>query len=62
MKGEVVVTGPAYAELGGDLPVRADEMSVEMEENPAQRTRNASSEDNDIVEENGDNVVEINLK
>ncbi len=61
MKGEVVVTGPAYAELGGDLPVRADEMSVEMEESAGQRSRSAS-EENDIVEDDGDNVVEINLK
>ena len=57
MKGVVVVTGPAYAELGGDNAVRIDEMSVEMEE-AAPRSR---SEEGDIVDD-GDNVVEINLK
>ena len=57
MKGAVVVTGPAYAELGGDNAVRLDEMSVEMEESAPRR----KSEEGDIVDD-GDNVVEINLQ
>jgi hypothetical protein len=57
MKGAVVVSGPAYAELGGDNAVRLDEMSVELEEQVPRR----NSEEGDIVDD-GDNVVEINLK
>ena len=67
MKGVVVATGPAYAELG-ELGggVRADEMSVEMEEQPRSRSAGlgtSSSDENNVVEDDADDssVVEITL-
>jgi hypothetical protein len=52
-----------YAELGGSAVVRADEMSVEMEEVPrsADTELSSTTRDEENVVEDGDGVVEINL-
>jgi hypothetical protein len=57
----VVATGPAYAELG---EVRADEMSVEMEETPRSVDSELSGptrDEENVVEDETPEVVEIKL-
>lgn len=57
----MVATGPAYAELG---EVRADEMSVEMEETPRSVDSELSGptrDEENVVEDETPEVVEIKL-
>lgn len=65
MKGAVVVSGPAYAQLGTTYPARAEEASVEMEERPHVVLTPAAAADaggmGGLEDENPE-VVEIDLE